>query len=616
MPAEVRRRQPANSGQCFERLNDWLGVNRFRVIGCLIFSWVAIRVFMFGTVANGPLYHMYKWQASDNCFFDEWARALANGDWLNRQPIHPYHDWHQEFAATYFKQHPEKLKQILESSPHRDSTFIAGKALWNEWYGGNTYHQEPLYPYLLAVFYFLTGNGVWWMMVLQSLLGIVSGVLLWLIARRHFDDTIALLTGLLYLFCGVILFQEALILRSSLSVFFTLLTIWTFDRALEKRTGFAFLISGLTIGAAYTLQSVFLIFLLGVLLICFWRARKMPRVFARSAAYTLVGFFLIYSPVIVRNSLVGAPVFSISGVGPVTFVAANVYDTKTISNWAPEAAKCAEIMGETGGRFWPVVVSAIKTHPSAGSYLHLLWSKAQRIIDGLEWPNNENYYFYKELVPALRIAFLNFYWIAWIGTAGLIFSIYYGKKLDTLYLAILLQVSILLGFYVLGRFRTPLVALMLPFAAYGFIECLRLWGAALKQMLAKIAVVSLCFYLMCFQFYRPGVSMLDSTDYNVLYEIAYFDRIKNFAQGRQWDKAIALHREFLHCQPDFVKNIRPNQILQSSSDIDILEQFAGHYQIHSYLYEDSGNRSMAAELLLRHDLLKQIADNSRNRLEK
>lgn len=600
----------------FDNLEQWLIQRRYWVIGALLLLWLGIRIAVFSSVANGPLYQMYRWPESDNFFFDQWARSLSAGDWLNRQPLHPYHGWHDDFAKVYFKQHPDQLNRVLQANAGRDSAFVPGKALWNEWYGGNTYHQEPLYAYMLAALYTLTGNGVYWMMLLQLLAGLLSGLLLWQLARRYFGDTVALFTGLLYLFCGIILFQEVLILRTTWSVLFTLLTVWTFDRAVEKRTVAAFSIFGLSVGLAYLLQSTFSLFLLGALAIYYYRERKTPGLFARNAAVAVAGFALVFSPVILRNASVGAPLFSISSVGPVTFAVANVYGTNAISNWMPEASKSVEILGKTRDSFGSTVLETIQTHPSAGSYLQLVWAKFKCVITGTEWPNNENYYFYNALVLPLKLAFLDFYWIVWIACAGLLFAWYHRKKYASIYLAMLLQMAIMLGFYVLGRFRTPLVALLLPFAAYALLECLRYFQDRSRESMAKIGVAVLCFFLLTWSLYRPAASMLDSTDYNALYETAYYERIQKSADAGQLNEAIAMHHEFLNLQPDFVKNAKPNQRLQYPSHIEIMNLFANHHRVHSTLYENAGNKGKAAELMARHDLMKQIVEQSRNSLRR
>lgn len=610
-PSKPARAAASSASPLFERAEKWLTGRRLWVIGCLVVLWAIFRIAQFNTVANGPLYGMYAWNESDNAFFDEWARALAAGDWLNRQPLHPHHGWHRDIADHYFQQHPDKLNAILTAHPNRDSTFSAGKVLWDEWYGGNTYHQEPLYAYVLAFLYRLTGNGVYWMLLLQALLGIGSGYLLWDITRRHFGHTAALLTGLFYLFCGVILFQEALILRSAWSVFFTLLAVWTLDRALDRGARAGFFLHGAVIGLSVLLQSAFLLFLPGALFLYFRKTRQLSAPIAQNAALILLGFALVFSPLVLRNKIVGAPLFSSSSVGAITFVAANVHGTRTISNWIPDTEQCAEIMGRTGGRFGAAAIAALQTHPAAGSYLGLQWAKFQRVLNGTEWPNNENYYFYKSLVPALQVAFLDFFGIAWAAVAGILFALYYRKKYPALYLAMLVQLAILLGFYVLGRFRVPLVALCLPFAAYALLECLRVTQNSLKASLAKIAVAALCFYLIAWKNHRPDVSMLDPTDYIVLYETVYRDRIQQYADAQQWDKAAALHAEFLDTEPAVIRNLKPGVRLNSPALIEIASRFAFHHRLRGDLLTYSGNATQAAQARARSAALEQVVQAAR-----
>lgn len=593
-----------------ERLETWLVGRRKAVLGGLILGWLLIRVFMFNEAANGPLYRMYEWKESDSAFFDEWARTLAAGDWLNRQPLHPYHGWHREFADYFFKQHPEKLSAIRFADPNQGRGSEPGKILWDKWYGGNRFHQEPLYAYLLAILYRLTGEGVYWMLFLQSLLGICSGILLWDIARRHFGETVAGLTGLLYLFCGPVLFQEILLLRSSWSVFFALAAIWTLDRALSRQTGKAFLLHGLTLGLAVLLQAVYLLLLPGALAMYVNRVRNFSGPVLRNTACLLLGFALVLSPLIFRNKAVGAPLFSVSSVGPVTFVVANVYATKTVSGWQPEASRCAEIMEQHGGSFVPAAMAALQTHPSAGSYLALLGNKLGRALNGTEWPNNENFYFYKSMVPALQVAFLNAHWIIWCAVAGLFFAAFQRKKIPALYLAVFLQVAVLLGFYVLGRFRTPLLVLFLPFAAYALVECLRMEPGRPRVWLIKTAVAALCFYFFSGKNYRPESSMLDPTDYSVFYELVYNDRVATLAEARQWSQAQALHADFLRREPRFLNQLKPGQRLNSPVQIELANLFAYHYQLQSDLYGYGGNRSMAAQSKARAEGLSRVVRNS------
>lgn len=596
------------------RLNPWLAQRQNWVLGALIVFWLLLRIFFVAPMANGPLFQLNRWEETDNYFFDEWAQSLAAGNWLNNEPLHPYHGWHQSFADQYFKQHPDKLNQILAAHPGRDSSFVPGKTLWNEWYGGNTYHQEPLYAYLLAFLYALTGNGAYWMILLQALVGIGSGVLLWFIAKRYFDHSTALLTGVLYGFCGILMLQEGLLLRTSWSVFFALLLVWSFQSALDQRTNRAFLLSGVTMGLAFLLQSYFILFLVGALVLYFLETRNPSKPVLRHVGLMFAGWLMLFLPIVGRNAAVGAPLFSTSSIGSVTFVATNVKGTNAVSRWQPEAAKCAEIMGGTQGKFVPAVSQTLGTH-SVGSYLQLLGAKLGAVVNGHEWPNNENFYFYRECIPVLKTTFVNFYWIAFLGVAGLTFSLYQRKKPHrVLYLAILIQLAILLGFYVLGRLRAPMAALMLPFAAFALVECLG--STTTKSFFGQLGVIALYALLFVFPSYNKPLPKLDVTDYNTLYEMVYFNRIKSNAEAQKWSESIAAHDEFMRYEPDFIKKLTPGRRLQNANEVELVKYFSNQYNIRGYLYEDSGNANMAAKAKSRNAALTKMAEDAQKQLMK
>jgi hypothetical protein len=232
------------------------------ILGILILIWIISRISIFTSVEHTPLQVMYNWANSDNRFFNEWALKITAGDYIGQEPYHPYHSWHKEFAEYYLAKHPEKELEILSKFPQRDSSFIPGVKLWDEWYGGNTFHQEPFYPYLLALLYKLTGDGIYWMLALQCLFGIFSGILIWRISKFYFGNTAALIAGIIYSLCGIIIFQEVILLRTSWIVFFTLLNVYIIELAFRKNEWNYFLLSGTTLGLAYLVQSTFSLLLI------------------------------------------------------------------------------------------------------------------------------------------------------------------------------------------------------------------------------------------------------------------------------------------------------------------------------------------------------------------
>ena len=289
-----------------DQLDSWLKKNMRWVFFFLVLSWIGVRVVYYTSIVKSPLYSYYSLSESDNRFFDDWGKYL-NGDWLNAKPFHPYHSWHKSFADAYFENHPEQLKEILAGNTSNDSSFVPGKALWNEWYHGNQYHQEPLYSYILAVFYHFHIDEVRAMILLQLFLGVLSGALLFYIARKYFGETTAVLTGILYLFCGILMYNEIILLRTSWIVFFTMLNVVAMDRVFSSRKPLDFLLCGLCFGLSFLMQSTSSLYVIGVLVITLFVKRESWKYYVRNSGLLLLGFFIMFSPILVRNKIVGAP---------------------------------------------------------------------------------------------------------------------------------------------------------------------------------------------------------------------------------------------------------------------------------------------------------------------
>jgi hypothetical protein len=407
------------------------------------------------------------------------------------------------------------------------------------------------------------------------------------------------------------MFHEVVLLRTTWSVFFAVLTVWTLDRALDRPGLRAYFLCGLSIGLAYLLQSTFSLFLLGALALIAWRERRQLPVAGRYAAVLLSGFLLVFAPVVVRNAAVGAPLFSSSSVAATTFVVVNTYPNNPIRiGWFPEAPKHAGILGQTGGRFGPAAQAALATFPSVGAYLGHIWWKMTDVFNGVEVSTNEDYYFYREVVPAIRLAWLDFYWFGWLGVAGLLFCLWPRRREPApAYLALAMQLAILLGFYVVGRFRTPMAALLLPFAAYAIVELLR--PSPWRARLVKLGVAAVCFYLLSYVQYQRNLLAPGIAPYTTLYRQLYFDRVKDNALAGRFADAIAAHTEYMQYEPAFVHTVKPNVILTSSLHLDLAEHFARHYRIHGELLEDSGDRQGGARFLARAEELRSAAERTR-----
>ena len=91
------------------------------LLGALIFLLaLCLRLAYTYEYSNSIRVDYYRFDQTDNHTFNIWAQKIAEGDWLCRDQIHPYHQWTEE---------------------------VAPESQWITWYGGKgVYHQAPLYP--------------------------------------------------------------------------------------------------------------------------------------------------------------------------------------------------------------------------------------------------------------------------------------------------------------------------------------------------------------------------------------------------------------------------------------------------------------------------------------
>src|SRR5687768_12926808 len=132
------------------------------VMGSLVAVSLLLSLIYYFQARDSAIMTVYKWVNSDMNFFDVWAKDIAAGDWLGKDALHPYHNWHDDLAREYFQQFPDVAAQYGYSAADSLAAQNAKYALINDIYKDKTYHQEPLYPYMLAITYSIFGTDHQW----------------------------------------------------------------------------------------------------------------------------------------------------------------------------------------------------------------------------------------------------------------------------------------------------------------------------------------------------------------------------------------------------------------------------------------------------------------------
>lgn len=397
----------------------------------------------------------YTFDQTDNHTFHLWACGIAEGDWLCRNQIHPHHKWTAQ---------------------------VAGEAQWLQWYGKpEIYHQAPLYPYMVGAIYALTGVEVFHVKLFQAFLGACTCLLVFLTARLYLGRNTALFAGLLLAFSGFHLYYDAFILREGLITFLVMAFLFYASLAFQRGSLTLHALAGVMLGLAVAAKPNAMLLIpvyLGVLL---FQKRYRP------AAIFALGFLLPLLPIFARNAALGCPVLKTSTRGPTAFINGNARG-QSGTEWNPPTEMTRSILREGDYAMGGVIVETLKTYQDQPlDYLDTLWRKTHAFFNSYEIPNNTNFYLLGKVSNTLSFAAVSYWFVASLGLLGLFLLLPRFREAWQIYLVFLVLFLSTTAFFIVARFRQPLVPLLCIFAGYSVVWLLkkaraRQWTALLPAL--------------------------------------------------------------------------------------------------------------------------------------
>lgn len=379
------------------------------------------------------------------------------------------------------------------------------------WMPSEAFYQAPLYPYVLAVVHAVAGDeggALLAVRLLQAVCGAVTVVLLALLARRLFGEAAGRAAGVLAALYGPAVFYVPLLLKSTLTLLalagavLLLVPGSPAGRPALRRTLFA----GLLLGVSALLQEnlILLIPLVGLWLLLSEARGPRPRL-ARAGALAL-GAMLGLAPATLLNLVAGGELVVTSSQGGMNFYIGNArgasgtYAGLSAGSQNPESQRedarrmaagfaaretgrpvpVEELSpGEVSGLFWRESLREIRADPAAWG--RLLLRKARLFWNAHEIPDAEGYDVYRREAGPLALFWIGFGVVAPLGLAGLGLAwkdpdpqARRGARLLAL-LTLGLCLSVVL-FFVFGRYRLPVVVLLIPPAGHAlavFFEAAR-----------------------------------------------------------------------------------------------------------------------------------------------
>lgn len=347
------------------------------------------------------------------------------------------------------------------------------------WVGDKPFWQPPLYPYFLALVYAFSGDLYWTPRFIQFLLGAASCALVFGIGRQVFGSRVGLLAGAMACLYGTSIYFEGELLPSALAVFLNLLLLFillwpgrTWGQALA-----AGLVEGLAIVAVPNAALL-------APCACLWHWKSAEQAARSKLVWCLlfaVATCSVVGVVTARNWAVSGEFIPVSWNGGVNFYLGNHPDYDRLVGIRPgpewealmERPMAAGQVGyaERSAYFYRQAGDWIAGAP--GDFVRLLGYKAFLLARGEEIKRNQDAYFARTYSWLMRVLLWKIHHFAFpfgllgpLAAVGLVLAWRHRPEAGLLLLCTGAYSASLLLFFITGRYRLPLVPLLLLFAGY------------------------------------------------------------------------------------------------------------------------------------------------------
>ena len=427
------------------------------------------------------------------------------------------------------------------------------------WLGDEVFYQAPLYPYFLATLYSILGDSHLVVAVCQSVLGASSCLLLTDATWRLFSKTTGITAGLMLSVYAPSIFFDGLIQKSSLGLFLMCVTIWLFSRAQPIPRWRWSMILGVVVGLLVLTRENSIVFISAIPAWMLIHYRHQRHASWACAGLFLAGTASILFPVAMRNQIVGGEFhLTTSQFGPNLYIGNNEhasgfyqpllddrgnfhFERKDATLLAEEALgrklSRAEVSNYWSGRAFDY----IRSQPL--DWMQLMIRKLSLVWNAVEITDTEDQYSHAEWSLALRATgpLFHFGVLVPVATFGLFVTSRHCSELWIYYLLTVVYVASVSLFYVMSRYRFPLVPLLIPFATSGLIQGFAYVRSSSRFPIAMALVTTATVAVFCNWPIVDKMRMYSVTQYNLG---AHFED-----EGKP-DRAVRYYRRSLQYNPD------------------------------------------------------------------
>ncbi|PIE31998.1 hypothetical protein CSA56_16725 [candidate division KSB3 bacterium] len=329
------------------------------------------------------------------------------------------------------------------------------------------FHFNVLNAFYIALTFILCGENLFATRLITAGLSVASIVFVYLIARRIFQKPTAFIAAIFCACNSVLIFYDTSLIIAPLKIFLTLVAIWLLLSLQEKVSWTTTITAGVVLGLSALTRATVFLFMPFILVWILWR---LPVAYSRKVLHCLLLVCVMLttiSPATIRNyySNDEHPFALItSAVAGLNLWAANNPSSTGIFGYSPQLYQevLARIKREET-TFSNEVLTFMKERPL--DYLSLEYKKLKYFWRGYEPANLLSYHHIRPRSKILRLPWINFVIVGPLGLIGLFLGRKTWKRTWLLYGFVLMQMGLLLIFWVLARYRIVIVPVLTIFAA-------------------------------------------------------------------------------------------------------------------------------------------------------
>lgn len=470
---------------------------------------------------------------------------------------------------------------------------LAQNIIKEGWLGTNVFGDNPLYIYFHAIaLTIFAENSLAATLVIQFVTGSISCVLTYFIAKKLFDSRVAIIAALIQAFYGMLIVHEGSYLPATLVIFFNSLAFLYLLKFSEGHRLINLFFASVFLGLSANTRPNILLF---VILCFFWIAVQFRKDgFKKLIFYPLffcliTGLFLL--PIGIRNYLAGKDIVPVTASGGVVFYFGNNPEASGLF-YAPPREILPVLDSELKGDIKPTDITVeykayremavsyskqklsssqaseywfkrsldfIKSNPM--KYLQLELRKLFFALNSFEACDTIDTYL--NYMAVSKLPLFNFGVICSLGILGIISSFRYWKRLSLAYLMLITYSLTLLIFFVLAKYRLPIVPFLIIFSAY-----LIVYGYELVKVkkYKKLIILIISFFILIFVSGYENDIIKDAKKHQLAHHVYFNQAVALFREGdykrslEMFDKAKKIHPQLSPRVESFVKEIEQKGI--------------------------------------------------------